>query len=60
MPLKVSDISPDEFGLALVHEHILVDFIEAEKFRRDRYNLEEVFEIMLPYLNKRFRRERFR
>jgi phosphotriesterase-related protein len=46
----LGDISPDEFGPALVHEHILVDFIEAEKFSRDRYNREEVFEVMLPYL----------
>jgi phosphotriesterase-related protein len=46
----LGDISPDEFGPALVHEHILVDFIEAEKFSRDRYDREEVFEVMLPYL----------
>ncbi|MBS7635033.1 hypothetical protein KEJ34_06035 [Candidatus Bathyarchaeota archaeon] len=48
----LGDISPDEFGLALVHEHILVDFIEAEKFSRDRYDQKEVFEVMLPYLVK--------
>ncbi|MEM2939467.1 MAG: hypothetical protein QXU95_04245 [Candidatus Bathyarchaeia archaeon] len=48
----LGDISPGEFGLALVHEHILVDFIEAEKFSRGRYDPEEVFEIMLPYLVK--------
>jgi phosphotriesterase-related protein len=46
----LGDISPDEFGPALVNEHILVDFIEAEKFSRDRYNREEVFEVMIPYL----------
>lgn len=46
----LGDISPNEFGLALVHEHVLVDFIEAEKFSRDRYDREEVFEVMFPYL----------
>jgi phosphotriesterase-related protein len=46
----LGDISPDDFGPALVHEHILVDFIEAEKFSRDRYDREEVFEVMFPYL----------
>jgi phosphotriesterase-related protein len=46
----LGDISPDEFGPALVHEHILVDFIEAEKFSRGRYDREEVFEVMFPYL----------
>jgi phosphotriesterase-related protein len=48
----LGDISPDEFGPALVHEHILVDFIEAEKFSSDRYDPEEVFQVMFPYLAK--------
>lgn len=48
----LGDISPEEFGLALVHEHILCDFIGADKVSRNRYDAQEVFNVMLPYLNE--------
>lgn len=48
----VGDISPGEFGLALVHEHIICDFIGADKVSKERYNPEEVFYVMLPYLKE--------
>ena len=48
----LGDISPDEFGLALVHEHIICDFVGADKVSRERYNPNEVFDIMLPYLSE--------
>jgi len=37
-------------GSILVHEHVLVDFIGADKFSRDRYNLEDAFKVCRPYL----------
>jgi phosphotriesterase-related protein len=43
-------IKPSDFGFALVHEHILVDFIGAGKVSPDRYDAEDVFREMLPKL----------
>lgn len=43
-------IKPSQLGLTLIHEHILVDFIGADNFNKNRYDQDEVFEVMLPYL----------
>jgi predicted metal-dependent phosphotriesterase family hydrolase len=43
-------IDADAMGFALTHEHIIADFIGAEKFSKDRYNAEEVFNTALPHL----------
>lgn len=43
-------IDEQEFGPALVHEHILVDFAGADQVSRHRYEPDQVFETMLPYL----------
>ena len=48
----LGDISPEELGATLAHEHILVDFIGAEKHSRKRYDPDEVFSIMLPYVKE--------
>lgn len=48
----LGDISPEKFGLALAHEHIMCDFIGADKASRERYNPNEVFDVMLPYLKE--------
>ena len=48
----LGDIPPDKFGLALAHEHILVDFIGADKHTKERYDPNEVFTVMLPYLKE--------
>lgn len=45
-------IKPSQLGLTLIHEHIIVDFIGADKASKDRYNADEVFEVMLPYLKE--------
>jgi len=45
-------IKPSQLGMTLIHEHILVDFIGADKVSKDRYNPDEVFEVMLPYLKE--------
>jgi len=48
----LGDIPPEELGLALVHEHVICDFIGADKVSRDRYEQSEVFNVMLLYLNE--------
>ncbi|MCX8038427.1 MAG: phosphotriesterase [Candidatus Sumerlaeia bacterium] len=40
-----------DMGVALTHEHVLVDFIGADKASRDRYNPDEVVEVVLPHLH---------
>jgi phosphotriesterase-related protein len=39
-----------EMGISLIHEHILVDFIGAEKTGYHRWDREEVVKKVLPYL----------
>ena len=45
-------IRPDQLGKSLPHEHVLVDFIGADKVSRDRYDRDEVFTIVLPHLKR--------
>jgi len=45
-------ISPADMGETLPHEHILVDFIGADQVSRSRYNADEVFKTVLPYLQR--------
>jgi phosphotriesterase-related protein len=45
-------ISPEELGITLMHEHVMVDFIGADQIRKDRYDPKEVFETVLPYLKQ--------
>ncbi len=48
----LGDISPEKFGLVLVHEHVICDFIGADEVNIERYDPKEVFEVMLPYLKE--------
>lgn len=43
-------IDPSEMGPTLPHEHILVDFIGAERVSPDRYDTVEVVRVALPHL----------
>ena len=45
-------IAANQLGLTLMHEHILVDFIGADKISRDRYKADDVFQIALPHLQR--------
>ncbi|HKJ67327.1 MAG TPA: phosphotriesterase [bacterium] len=45
-------LEPREFGMALPHEHVLVDFIGANKVSRDRYDRQEVIRKVVPYLER--------
>lgn len=42
----------DKLGITLMHEHVLVDFIGADKVNRERYDADEVFNVALPFLKK--------
>jgi phosphotriesterase-related protein len=39
-------------GVTLVHEHVLVDFVGADKVTRSRYDAEEAFRTVLPHLQE--------
>jgi phosphotriesterase-related protein len=39
-----------QLGVTLPHEHVLVDFVGADKVSRDRYDANEVFRTALPHL----------
>lgn len=43
-------IRAKELGRALSHEHVLVDFVGAEKTGYDRWNRDEVVKVVLPHL----------
>lgn len=43
-------IAPAEMGLTLAHEHIMVDFVGAERTGRHRYDPADVVATMLPYV----------
>lgn len=45
-------IAPEALGFTLSHEHILVDFIGADKVSPDRYNQQEAFDVALPFLKQ--------
>ena len=45
-------IDADRLGSTLMHEHVMVDFIGADKVSRDRYDPEQVFTTALPYLKR--------
>ncbi len=43
-------VAPADLGMTMMHEHVLVDFIGADKVRSDRYDRDEVFRTVLPHL----------
>lgn len=43
-------MAPGAMGFVLTHEHILVDFIGADRVTPDRYDADEAFEVILPHL----------
>lgn len=43
-------LAPAEMGTTLVHEHVLVDFVGADRVSRSRYDADEVFRLVLPHL----------
>lgn len=45
-------ITPGKIGQTLIHEHVMVDFIGAGQTGSHRYDAEEVFNTVLPYLQE--------
>ncbi|MCU0393017.1 MAG: phosphotriesterase [Thermoflexibacter sp.] len=45
-------ISKKQMGVTLPHEHIVVDFIGADKIDVSTYNLDKIYETALPILQK--------
>src|SRR5262245_32012987 len=45
-------IDAERLGATLMHEHVMVDFIGADKVSRDRYDPEQVFVTALPHLKR--------
>ncbi|RPJ79730.1 MAG: phosphotriesterase, partial [Acidobacteria bacterium] len=45
-------VSPGALGSSLSHEHVLVDFIGADRVSRSRYDLNEAYEVALPHLRR--------
>ena len=45
-------IDAAQMGVTLVHEHVLVDFVGAEKVSRSRYDADEAFRTILPHLQE--------
>lgn len=43
-------VEPAALGRVLTHEHVLVDFIGAQEVSPDRYDADEVYQVMLPHL----------
>lgn len=43
-------IAPDRLGLTLMHEHVLVDFIGADRVSARRYDADHAFTVILPHL----------
>lgn len=43
-------VEPWQLGPTLTHEHVLVDFVGADQVSPGRYDADEVFRTMLPYL----------
>jgi predicted metal-dependent phosphotriesterase family hydrolase len=45
-------INPARLGTTLMHEHVMVDFIGADKVSKARYDSNEVLNVALPHLKK--------
>ncbi|MGH9311525.1 MAG: phosphotriesterase family protein, partial [Vicinamibacterales bacterium] len=45
-------LGADQLGLTLMHEHVLVDFVGADRVSPSRYDRDEAFGIALPHLRQ--------
>ena len=45
-------VAAEKLGVTLPHEHVMVDFIGADKVSPDRYDRDEVYEVVLPHLTR--------
>lgn len=45
-------VAPERLGRTLPHEHVVVDFIGADRISPGRYSTGEAFELILPHLTR--------
>src|SRR5688572_20355353 len=45
-------VKPQSLGRVLIHEHVLVDFVGADRIEPGRYDPDEVFRVALPFLKR--------
>ena len=45
-------VDADTLGVTLMHEHVLVDFVGADRVSRERYDADAVFTRMRPFLER--------
>ena len=46
------EVAVRDLGMVLMHEHVMVDFIGADKVSRSRYDADEVVRVALPHLKE--------
>jgi len=46
------EVAVRDLGMVLMHEHVMVDFVGAEKVSRRRYDADDVVRVALPYLRQ--------
>jgi phosphotriesterase-related protein len=46
------EVASRDLGMVLMHEHVMVDFIGADKVDRGRYDADEVVRVALPQLKR--------
>ena len=46
------EVDADQLGKMLPHEHILVDFVGADQVSPDRYDGDEAYKVMLPFVRQ--------
>src|SRR5688572_13735063 len=54
IPTVQGPVPADTLGVILIHEHVMVDFIGADRVSPERYDADAVFRAALPHL-KQFR-----
>ncbi len=52
MATVTGEVPVRDLGMVLMHEHVMVDFIGADKVSRSRYNADEVVRVALPHLRE--------
>jgi phosphotriesterase-related protein len=48
----IGQVSVRDLGMVLMHEHVMVDFIGADKASRSRYDADDVTRVALPHLKE--------
>ena len=52
VPTVMGPLGAHRLGLTLMHEHLLVDFIGADRVSPSRYDANQAFDLILPHLAK--------